>query len=83
VLKSAGLPCTRKHQLHCLRKTVGTAVYASGGSAQDALDHADRRTTQRYIDPRAVKKDAPCDILAAYLANPTKPAPESRAKRSG
>jgi integrase len=73
VLKSAGLPCTRKHQLHCLRKTVGTAVHASGGSAQDALDHADRRTTQRYIDPRAVKKDAPCDILAAYLANPTKP----------
>jgi integrase len=81
VLKAAGLPETRKHQLHCLRKTVGSAVYAAGGSPQDALDHADRRTTQRYLDPRVVKKEQPCDILAAYLAHPRQP-PEAK-RRSG
>lgn len=81
VLLAAGLPCTRKHQLHCLRKTVGTAVYASGGNAQDALDHADRRTTQRYIDPRAIKKDQPCDILAAYLRRDVSEPPSEAGKR--
>jgi integrase len=84
VLKAAGLPETRKHQLHCLRKTVGSAVYAAGGSPQDALDHADRRTTQRYLDPRVVKKEQPCDILAAYLANPRRDSPPpADAKRIG
>jgi integrase len=81
VLKSADLPSSRKHQLHCLRKTVASAVYASGGNPQDALDHADRRTTQRYLDARLARTEAPCDILAAYLANPRKP-PEAK-RRSG
>jgi enoyl-CoA hydratase/carnithine racemase len=38
--------------------------------AQTALDHADRRTTQRYLDPRLSRETKPSDILAAYLANP-------------
>jgi integrase len=85
IVKLAGLPTGRIYQTHCLRKTVGSAVHASGGSAQDALDHADRRTTQRYLDPRLARKEQPCDILAAYLRSPTKPpaAPGARAKRSG
>jgi integrase len=81
VLKAADLPSSRKHQLHCLRKTVASAVYASGGNPQDALDHADRRTTQRYLDARLTRTEAPCDILAAYLANP-RPQPEAK-RRSG
>jgi len=66
----AGLPTGRKYQFHCLRKTVGSAVYAAGHDPQDALDHSDRRTTQRYLDPRATRKHTTCDILAAYLQNP-------------
>ncbi len=74
VLKAAGLPQTRKHQLHCLRKTFGSVVHAAGMDAQAALDHADRRTTQRYLDPRLSREVKPSDILAAYLANPKRPA---------
>lgn len=72
ILKKAGLPATRKHQLHCLRKTVGSAVYAAGMDPQDALDHSDRRTTQRYLDPRFTRDRQPCDVLAEYLADPGK-----------
>lgn len=67
IVDAAGLPTGRIYQTHCLRKTVASAVYASGGSAQDALDHADRRTTQRYLDARLSRASQPCDILAAYL----------------
>jgi integrase len=77
VLAAAGLPSTRKHQLHCLRKTVGSAVYAAGLDPQDALDHSDRRTTQRYLDPRFTRTQQACDVLADFLAKPTrKPSPK-------
>lgn len=70
IVADAGLPTGRKYQFHCLRKTVGSAVYAAGSDPQDTLDHSDRRTTQRYLDPRLTRKTATCDILAAYLQNP-------------
>lgn len=72
VVKAAGLPTTRKHQLHCLRKTTGSAVYAAGLDPQDTLDHSDRRTTQRYLDPRFTRDRQACDVLGEYLANPKK-----------
>lgn len=70
VLRRAGLPTGRKYMLHCLRKTVGSAVHAAGLDAQDVLDHADKRTTRRYLDPRFTRVEQPCDILATMLANP-------------
>jgi integrase len=72
VLRRAGLPTGRKYMLHCLRKTVGSAVHAAGLNAQDVLDHADKRTTRRYLDPRFTREDQPCDVLAVMLANPTR-----------
>ena len=70
IVADAGLPTGRKYQFHALRKTVGSAVYAAGLDPQDTLDHSDRRTTQRYIDPRFTKEKQTCDILAEFLANP-------------
>jgi integrase len=82
ILKTAGLPQTRKHQLHCLRKTFGSVVHAAGMDAQAALDHADRRTTQRYLDPRLSRETKPSEVLAAYLANP-RPAPRTPNQKTG
>lgn len=71
ILAKASLPSTRKHQLHCIRKTVGSAVYAAGLDPQDTLDHSDRRTTQRYLDPRFTRSRQACDVLSDYLSTPT------------
>jgi integrase len=84
ILNRAELPSGRRDLFHKLRRTTGSVAYAAGLDAQDVLDHQQRRTTQRYLDPRFGRKAAPCDILAAYLRSPTKPAaPEARAQRSG
>lgn len=68
ILKAAGLPATRKHQLHCLRKTTASAVYAAGLDPQEAMDHADRRTTARYLDPRFSRERQSCDVLAEFIS---------------
>jgi len=81
IVKRSGLPHGRRDMFHKLRRTTGSAAYAAGLDPQDVLDHQHRRTTQRYLDPRVVKKEQPCDILAAYLANP-RPQPEAK-RRSG
>jgi len=72
VLVDAGLPTTRKHAFHALRKSCASVIHAAGLDATDCLDHSDRRTTQRYLDPRFTRSEQPCDILAQYLANPGK-----------
>ena len=75
VLEGAGLPTGRKSGPHRLRKTHASAVHAAGHSAQEAMDHQDARTTRAYLDPRLTNTARPCDILAAYLANPGKKSP--------
>jgi integrase len=70
LLQEAKLPETRKHKFHALRKTSASVVHAAGLDATDCLDHSDRRTTQRYLDPRFVRTEQPCDVLATYLASP-------------
>lgn len=67
VIESAGLPTGRKHSFHAVRKTHGSVIYAAGLDPQEALDHTDRRTTQKYIDPRFVQKTHASDVLASYL----------------
>lgn len=67
ILTLAGLPADRDRKFHACRKTLASAVYAAGMDAQDALDHSDRRTTQRYLDPRLTRSQHPSEILAAYL----------------
>lgn len=71
VLESAGLPTSSEHKFHCCRKTLGSVVYSAGMDPQDALDHSDRRTTKRYIDPRFQREKQPSELLAEFLANPS------------
>jgi len=73
LLEKAGLPTTRKHKFHCLRKTSASVAHAAGLDATDCLDHSDRRTTQRYLDPRYVRDRQPCDVLASFLSLPAPP----------
>lgn len=81
VLKSASLPCSRIHKFHACRKTLCSVVYASGMDPQDAMDHTDRRTTQRYIDARFSRERQPSEILADFLSDPTLREKSLRGKR--
>jgi integrase len=64
ILKRAGLPANRSCKFHKIRKTTASYAQAAGLSAQALLDHADPKTTRKYLDPRIVTPDtnAP-DIL--------------------
>jgi integrase len=79
IVSGAGLPTSREHAFHAIRKTVGSAVYAAGLDPQDALDHSDRRTTQRYLDPRFRREKHASDVLADFLRQPDKCHPSKSA----
>lgn len=79
ILERAGLPTGRKCGMHRLRKTTASVAFQAGLDPQELLDHSDRRTTQRYLDPRFTRDQQPSDILANWLKNP--PKPEHRRKR--
>ncbi len=81
ILDQAGLPSDRKHKFHALRKTTGSVAHAAGLDATDCLDHSDRRTTQRYLDPRFVRDKQPCDVLAEYLRSPGQRTAKPTAKK--
>ena len=66
----AGLPADLAGHLgpHAMRRSFATLYLDAGGSLRDlqnALGHADPRTTRRYDRDRA-----PGDVVAAYLAGP-------------
>jgi integrase len=67
LLQAAGLPHGPKDKFHRLRKTLGSVAYAAGLDAQDLLDHQNKRTTQRYLDPRFTRDVQPSQILADWL----------------
>lgn len=67
ILDGAGLPSGRDSKFHRCRKTVASAVEAAGMDAQKALDHTDRRTTLKYIDPRVKQSQDVSRILQDYL----------------
>lgn len=73
ILVSAGLPTGRKSSTHRLRKTHASVGFAAGLDPQELLDHTDRRTTQRYLDPRFARQTQPSKIIADWLRNPPKP----------
>lgn len=77
ILEDAGLPHDRRDKFHRLRRTTASVVHQAGLDATEALDHAQRRTTQRYIDPRFTRDDQPSKILADFLRNP----PEQKHRR--
>jgi len=72
ILASADLPTGRKSSTHRLRKTHASVGFAAGLDPQELLDHTDRRTTQRYLDPRFSREIQPSKIIADWLRNPPK-----------
>lgn len=80
ILESAGLPTGRKSSTHRLRKTHASVGFAAGLDPQELLDHTDRRTTQRYLDPRFARQTKPSKIIADWLRNPP---PADLRKRHG
>jgi len=58
---------------HAMRYSFATLYLDAGGSLRDlqnALGHADPRTTRRYDRARRTAERAPGDLVAAYLAGP-------------
>jgi integrase len=73
ILKRAKLPSDRRSCFHRIRRTLCSAVAASGGDASAALGHSSPRTTKRYLDPRIVGGVKPSEIMAAFLRTPPEP----------
>ncbi|TWU66897.1 site-specific tyrosine recombinase XerD [Crateriforma conspicua] len=63
VLKAAGLPSNRRTKFHKIRRTCASDFEAAGGNATKLLDHDNRRTTMRYLDPRVIREVQPADIV--------------------
>lgn len=79
--KAAGLPedLARRLGPHALRHAFATLYLDAGGSMrdlQDAMGHADPRTTRRYDRARYTLDRSPGYLLASYLA-PTEEEAES------
>lgn len=62
LLRSAGLE-DDQGKFHRMRKTVASHYKAAGHDPQRLLDHADARTTAKYIDPRIAPRIEACDVL--------------------
>jgi site-specific recombinase XerD len=74
--KAAGLPADLVAHMgaHSMRHSFATLYLDSGGSLrdlQDAMGHADPRTTRRYDRARYTLDRAPGYALAAYLSDST------------
>jgi integrase len=63
ILQRAGLPCDRTAKFHRLRRTAASYFELGGGNATDLLGHTSREVTKRYIDPRIVPQQQPCEVL--------------------
>lgn len=70
IVASAGLPTGRRSSTHRTRKTVASVAHAAGMDATEVLDHSDRRTTQRYLDPKFSRQTKASEVLAAWLRTP-------------
>jgi integrase len=79
LLKRAGLPNTRKHKFHCMRKSVASYCEAVGGNATALLDHSDRKVTIAYLDLRIVGQQHAADLLFRPNQPPPPPGAETRA----
>jgi integrase len=63
ILKRAGLPHSREFKFHCLRKSVATHGKLAGLNPSELMDHADTRTTVKYLDPAQLVQPHPADVL--------------------
>ena len=59
ILARAGLPARRQDMFHKFRKTAASYYEAAGEDAQKLMDHSSRKVTERYLDPRIVRRGRP------------------------
>lgn len=67
ILKRAGLTTDRRSKFHRIRRTVASAVANQGGNPTTAMDHANARTTKRYLDPRIVGETSTATLVRGWL----------------
>lgn len=70
LLRSAGVDSDYRSKFHRIRRTVASYYAAAGGDATQLLDHADPRTTMKYLDPRLVSPKQPSEIVPRPSMNP-------------
>ncbi|QDV24374.1 tyrosine-type recombinase/integrase [Aureliella helgolandensis] len=63
VVRAAGIAPSSDRAFHAFRKTVASVLNQEGMDAQNALDHSDRRTTLRYLDPRFIETRQTSDAI--------------------
>lgn len=64
VLERAGLPASRKHKFHCLRRSHASYLKQAGGDAPASLGHSDPTIAEtRYYDPRVTQRWHAIDFL--------------------
>lgn len=67
ILRRAGLSTDRRSKFHRIRRTVASAVASQGGNPTTAMDHANARTTKRYLDPRIVGETSTATLVRGWL----------------
>lgn len=67
ILSRAGLSTDRRSKFHRIRRTVASAVANQGGNPTSAMDHANARTTKRYLDPRIVGETSTANLVRDWL----------------
>lgn len=66
ILERAGLSSDSRSKFHRIRRTVASAVKNRGGDATAAMDHANSKTTLRYLDPRIVGETPTSKLVADW-----------------
>ena len=61
--RAAGLPNDRRSMFHRMRRTAATWYKFKGGDPTQLLDHADPKTTAKYIDLRICKTKSPAELM--------------------
>jgi integrase len=61
--RRAGLPTDRRSMFHRMRRTAASWYKAKGGDPTQLLDHADAKTTARYLDLRICQTESPAKLL--------------------
>jgi integrase len=68
LLVMAGIPVSRRHKFHCLRRSHASWLHRLGGDAQESLGHATQEITRRhYFDVRITHGRHAADVLFSPL----------------
>jgi integrase len=61
--RRAGVPTDRRSMFHRMRRTSASWYKAKGGDPSQLLDHADPKTTARYLDLRICQTKSAAELL--------------------